>query len=82
MHDGKVSRLLLFWLLLVLGNLLKNAGYFICSLTLLKKGNKPKQVRDHRLVCLHKLNLMCLRLHKEDFLLFSCAVGNSIGQQM
>ena len=53
--DGKTSHLLLFWLLLVLSNLLKNASRFINSLTLLKKGDKPKQVRGHNLVCLHKL---------------------------
>ncbi len=36
-RDGKMSRLLLFWLLLVLGDLFKDAGRFIGSLTLLKK---------------------------------------------
>jgi hypothetical protein len=73
-HDGKMSHLLLFWLLLVLGDLLKNAGHCIGSLTLLEKGNKPKQVHGHCLVCLHKLKLMCLGLCKEDLfaLLFHC----------
>ncbi len=52
----KMSRLLLFWLLLVLGDLLKNAGRFIGSLTLLEKGNKPKRVHGHCLVCLRELN--------------------------
>jgi hypothetical protein len=64
--DGKMSRLLLFWLLIVLGNLLTNACLFIGSLTLLKKGNTPKRVRGHHLVCLRKLKLMHLGMHKED----------------
>jgi hypothetical protein len=42
--DGKISRPLLSWLFLLL-DLLKNAGCFIGSLTLLEKGNKPTQVR-------------------------------------
>jgi hypothetical protein len=46
-RDGKMSHLLLFWLLFVLGNLLKNAGCFIVSLTFLEKGNKPKRVHGH-----------------------------------
>jgi hypothetical protein len=41
-HNGKMSRIFLFWLLLVLGNLLKNTGCLIGSLTLLKNGDKPK----------------------------------------
>jgi hypothetical protein len=77
-HEGKMSRLLLFWLLLLLGNLLKNAGRFFGSLTLLEKGDKPKWVHGHHLVCVHELKLMHLGLRKEDSLLFSCAVGNSI----
>jgi hypothetical protein len=72
-HDRKMSQLLLFWLPLFLGNLLKNAGCFIGSLTLLEKGNKPKWDRGHHLVCLHKLELMCLGLHEEDlFALLLC----------
>ncbi len=59
---------LLFWLLLVLDDLLKNASHIISSLTLLKKGDQPKRVRGHHLVCLCKLKLMCLGLHEEDFL--------------
>jgi hypothetical protein len=76
----KMSRLLLFWLLLVLGNLLKNAGRFIGigSLTLLKKGDKPKRVHGHHLVCLHKLKPIALACAKRICSLFSCAMGNSI----
>jgi hypothetical protein len=36
-HDRKMSHLLLFWLLLVLGDLLKNTSRFVGRLTLLKK---------------------------------------------
>jgi hypothetical protein len=72
-HDGKMSHLLLFWLLLVLDDLVKNASRFIGSLTLLEKGNKLKQVHGYRLVCLYELKLMCLGLHKEDlFALLLC----------
>jgi hypothetical protein len=73
-----MSHLLLFPLLLVLGNLLKNASRFIGRLTLLKKGNKANRIRDHHFVGLHKLKLMHLGLRKEDFLFYSCATGNSI----
>jgi hypothetical protein len=38
--DGKMSRLLLFWLLLVLGVLLKNNSRFVSCLTLLEKSNE------------------------------------------
>ncbi len=60
----------LFLLLLVLGNLLKNAGRFIGSLTLLKIGNEPKQVCGHHFVCLRELTLMRLGLRKEDLFVF------------
>jgi hypothetical protein len=36
-RNGKMKRLLLFWLLYVLGNLIENAGCFVGCLTLLKK---------------------------------------------
>jgi hypothetical protein len=82
LRDGKTVHLLPFWLLLVLGNLLKNSGRFIGSLTLLKKGNELKQVRGHHFVCLLELKMMHLGLRKEDSSLFSCTLGNSIVQQM
>ncbi len=75
--DRKMSHLLLFWLIFLL-DLVKNAVCFIGSLTLLKKGDEPKWVHGHCLVCFCKLVLIHLGLRKEDFLLFSCAVGNSI----
>jgi hypothetical protein len=64
-RNGKLSRLLLFRLLFVLDNLPKNAGHFVGRLTLLKKSNELKWVHGHHLVCIHKLKLMRLGLHKE-----------------
>jgi hypothetical protein len=60
-----MSRLLLVWLLLLL-DLVKDAGHFIGSLTLLEKGHKPKRVRGHHFVCFRKLKLMPLWLRKKD----------------
>jgi hypothetical protein len=66
----EMSRLLLFWLLLLL-DLFKDAGCFISSLALFNKIDKPKRVCKQHLVCLHELVLMRLSLHKEDlFILF------------
>jgi hypothetical protein len=61
-----MSFLLLLWLLLVLGNVLKNASRFIDSLTLLQKDDEPKRVLGHYFVCLCELKLMRLGLRKED----------------
>ncbi len=72
-RNRKMSCLLLLQLILLLGNLLKNVSRFIVSLTLLKKGNKPKRVHGHHLVCLHKVKLMHLGLREEDlFSLLLC----------
>jgi hypothetical protein len=73
-HDRKMSHLLLSWLLLLIGNLLKNASHFVGRLTLLEKGNAQKRVRGHCLVYLHELKLMHLGLCKEDLfaLLLRC----------
>jgi hypothetical protein len=72
-HDRKMSHLLLIQLVLLL-DLLKDAGRFIGSLALLKKANKPKRVHGRILLCLRKLELMCLGLHEEDLfgLLLRC----------
>ncbi len=73
-YDGKMSRFLLFWLLLIFGNLLKNASCFVGSLTLLKISNELKRVHGHHLVCIRELKLMRLGLRKEDLfaLLLHC----------
>ncbi len=59
-----MSRTLFFWLLLVLGNLLKNASRLVGCLTLLD--NHSEQVGKYRLVQVGKLVLVHLRLRKED----------------
>ncbi len=71
--NGKMSYLLLFWLLFLLDHV-KDAGRFIGSLTLLEKGYEPKRVRGHRLVFFCELELMRLGLREEDLfaLLLSC----------
>jgi hypothetical protein len=66
MHDRKLSRVLLFWLLLVLGNLLKNASRLVGCLTLLKESDHLEWVGRHHLVQVCELELMCLALSKEE----------------
>jgi hypothetical protein len=61
-----MSRLLFLWLLLVSGNLIKNASCLVGCLTLLKEGNHSERVRRHRLIQAGKLVLVHLRLRKED----------------
>jgi hypothetical protein len=61
-----MSRILILWLLLVLGNLLKNASCLVGCLTLLKEGNHAERVGRHHLVQVGKLVLVRLRLRKED----------------
>ncbi len=68
-----MSRSLLFWLHLVLGNLLKNASRLVGHLTLLEESNKLEQVSRHRLVQVCKLELMPFGLQAEDsFTLLLC----------
>ncbi len=51
MHGRKLSCFLLFWLLLVLGNLLKNTSRLIGCLTLLEESDQLERVsRHHHLV--------------------------------
>ncbi len=61
-----MSHTLFLWLLLVPGNLLKNASCLVGCLTLLKEGNHSEQVARYHLVQVGKLVLVCLGLHKED----------------
>jgi hypothetical protein len=63
---GKMSHFLFLWLLLILGNLIKNASHLVDRLTLLKEGNHSEWVGRYRLVQVGKLVLVCLRLRKED----------------
>ncbi len=73
-RSGKMSRFLFLWLLLILGNLIKNASRLVGCLTLLKEGNHSERVRRHHLIQVGKLVLVRLRLCKEDLftLLLSC----------
>jgi hypothetical protein len=61
-----MSRTLFFWLLLVLGNLLKNASRLVGCLTLPKEGNHSEWVGRYRLVQVGELVLVHLSLRKED----------------
>jgi hypothetical protein len=64
--SGKMSHFLFLWLLLVLGNLIKNASHLVGCLTLLKEGNHYEQIGRHHLNQVGKLVLMRLGLSKED----------------
>jgi hypothetical protein len=64
----KMSNFLFLWLLLVLGNLLKNASHLVGCLTLLKESHHLERVSRHRLVQVSELVLVHLRLRKEDLL--------------
>ena len=68
-----MSHFLFLWLLLILGNLLKNTSCFVGCLTLLEESNHPEQVSRHRLIQVRELELMCLGLQEEDlFTLLLC----------
>ncbi len=69
-RNRKMSHFLFLWLLLVVGNLLKNASHLVGCLTLLKEGNQSERVGRHCLVQVGKLVLVCLRLHEEDLFSF------------
>jgi hypothetical protein len=71
----KMSRFPFLWLLLVLGNLLKNASRLVSCLTLLKESNHPERVGRHCLVQAGELVLVCLRLCKEDLLTLLLCCG-------
>ncbi len=69
----KMSCTLFLWLLLVLGNLLKNSSHLVGCLPLLKEGNHSEWAGRYRLVQVVKLVLVHLRLREEDlFTPFLC----------
>ncbi len=74
MHGRKMSHLLFFWMIFVLGNPLKNSSRFVSGLTLLKEKNGLERVSGDHLVQICKLKLIRLGLHKEDLftLLLRC----------
>jgi hypothetical protein len=61
-----MSRFLFLWLLLILGNLIKNASCLVGCLTLFKEGNHSERVGRHHLIQVSKLVLVCLGLREED----------------
>jgi hypothetical protein len=61
-----MSRTLFLWLLLVPGDLLKNASRLVGCLTLLKEGNHSERVGRYHLVQVGKLVLVHLGLREED----------------
>jgi len=61
-----MSHTLFLWLLIVLGNLLKNASRLVGCLTLLEEGNHSEWVGRHRLVQVGELVLVRLWLREED----------------
>jgi hypothetical protein len=61
-----MSCFLFLWLLLVLGNLIKNASCYVSCLAQLEVGNHSEQVGRHQLIQVSKLVLVHLRLHEED----------------
>jgi hypothetical protein len=72
-----MSRFLFLWLLLILGNLIKNPSRLVGYLTLLKESNHSKRVRRHRLIQVGELVLVHLRLLEEDLftLLLQCEMS-------
>ncbi len=61
-----MSRTLFLWLLLILGNLIKNASRLAGCLTLLKESNHVERVGRHHLVQVGELVLVRLKLRKKD----------------
>jgi hypothetical protein len=61
-----MSHFLFLWLLLVLGDLIKNTSRLVGHLTLLKEGNHSERVGRHHLIQVGKLVLVCLGLREED----------------
>jgi hypothetical protein len=66
MLGRKMSRFLFLQLLLILGNLIKNASRLVGCLTLLEEGNHSERVRRHHLIQVDKLVLVHLGLCEED----------------
>jgi hypothetical protein len=77
----KMSRFLFLWLLLILGNLIKNASRLAGHLTLLKEGNHSEWIGRYPLVQIAELVLVRLRLHEEDQFTLLLRHGTSIIRQ-
>ncbi len=61
-----MSHFLFLWLLLILGNLIKNTSRLVGCLTLPKEGNHSERVGRYCLVQVGKFVLVRLRLREED----------------
>jgi hypothetical protein len=73
-----MSRFLFLWLLLILGDLIKNATHLVGCLTLLEEGNYSDWVERHYLIQVSKLILVRLRLREEDLFTLPLTMGTSI----
>ncbi len=78
-RSRNMNHFLFLWLLLVLGNLIKNASCLVGCLTLLKEGNHSEWVKRHCLIQVRELVLVCFGLRKEDLftLLLRCRYVHS-----
>jgi hypothetical protein len=65
-HDGWWAIFFFFGCFLSLGIFSRMPVALSAAWHCSKKGNKPKRVHGHCFVCLCKLKVMCLWLHKED----------------
>jgi hypothetical protein len=65
-RSRNMSCFLFLWLLLILGNLIKNASCLVGCLTLFKECNHSERVGRHHFIQVGKLVLVRLRLYKED----------------
>ncbi len=72
--ERKMSCFLFLQLFLLL-ELFKDTGCFVGSLALLKEGHESMRVCGHHFVCLCKLKLMRLWLHKKDVFCFLLCCG-------
>jgi hypothetical protein len=70
----KISRFLLFWMLLFRGDLLENTSHLVGCLTLIKESNELEWVSRRHFIQICKLELMRLGLREEDLytLLLHC----------
>ncbi len=75
---GKMNHFLFLWLLLILGDLIKNASCLVGCLTLLEEGNHSERVGRYHLVQVGGLFWCALGCAKKICSLFSCTVGMSI----
>ena len=76
-----MSRFLFLWLLLIFGNLIRNASRLVGCLTFFEEGNHLSGSEGTILFRLANLFWFTLGCTKKIYSLFSCAMGTSIVQQ-